>query len=264
MDKVDFAIIGAQKSGTTSLAYQLSQHPEVVISKEKEPHFFSKRDDWQGALDEYHQLFSHKPGRCFGEASTSYSFYDEYPKAAARLAQYNPALKLIYLLRHPVDRMESHYNHRLRNGAASRRPLKALSGDPAYIQRSRYFYQLRSYLEHFPKEQLLVLLFEEYTADPLGHLARISEFLNISPEPLAQADLTPKNVSDVSVKLKSASVLRAFSGALAHLPGAGRLARHVPVKYRFSNELRDLLWKTVEDDMQRLEQWMARPLPWSP
>jgi len=264
MDKVDFAIIGAQKSGTTSLAYQLSQHPDVVISREKEPHFFSKRDDWQRALKAYHQLFTHKPGRCFGEASTSYSFYDEYPQAAARLAQYNPRLKLIYLLRHPVDRMESHYNHRLRNGAASRVPLRALAEDPAYIQRSRYFHQLVPYLEHFPRDQLLVLLFEEYTQDPLGHLARIADFLDLSPEPLASADLTPKNVSDVSVKLKSGAVLRSFSGALAHLPGAGRLARYVPVKYRFPKELRSLLWKTVEHDMQRLEQWMARPLPWHP
>ena len=136
--QVDFMIIGAQKCGTSSLASMLSQHRQICFCKAKEPHFFSRHEDWATRLDVYHRLFSPRPGQLCGEASTSYSFLPEHGPTHERLHEYNPALRLLYLVRDPVERILSQYNHELLRGW-TRGPLEVeVLENPTYLDRSRY------------------------------------------------------------------------------------------------------------------------------
>ena len=73
--RANFMVIGAQKCGTTSLARQLSEHPEICFSDEKEPGFFNSTTDWKLGLEEYHRLYSPSLGQLCGEASTMYTFF---------------------------------------------------------------------------------------------------------------------------------------------------------------------------------------------
>ena len=98
-------LIGAQKSGTTSLAQQLGAQPQICLSAEKEPAFFNAGDDWRSGLDAYHGLFTPAPGQLCLEASTMYTFLPEFGGTHDRIHEYNPDVKLLYVMRDPVERM---------------------------------------------------------------------------------------------------------------------------------------------------------------
>ena len=114
--KVDFFIVGAPKAGTTSLYYYLNEHPEIVMSTQKETDFFSdeslqKQRLYYGknrieTIEKYHALFRQKQDKIYGEASVSYLFYEDVPK---KIKTYNPKAKIIIMLRNPTDRAFSHY-----------------------------------------------------------------------------------------------------------------------------------------------------------
>ena len=81
---VDFMLIGAAKCGTTSLAYEISQHPQINFSKIKEPHFFSQVIDWKSKIHEYHSLFHEEEGKIYGEASPYYTLHPEFLDTSKR------------------------------------------------------------------------------------------------------------------------------------------------------------------------------------
>jgi hypothetical protein len=180
--RVDFMIIGAQKCGTTSLASQLAEHPSICFCKIKEPGYFHKVEDWRSDLDAYHQLFAPEDGQICGEASTMYTFLPEWHGTHSRLFAYNPDLKLIYIMRNPVERVISNYAHDLVRGFVKAAPESVVFEDPGYINRSRYGVQIRPYLELFPRENVLLLVFEEYVADQWKALQQICTFLEIPAE----------------------------------------------------------------------------------
>lgn len=260
--KVDFIIIGAQKCATTSLAYQLRQHPQVCFAKRKEPHYFSKVDDWQSRLPSYHRLFSPRPGQLCGEASTSYTFLPEYPHTAARLFAYNPQVKLIYLVRDPIKRIESHYAHRVLHGRVTR-PLEAeVLADPIYLDRSCYATQVEAYLRLFPRSQLLLLVFEDYVADIPGTLATVARFLALSPHGFVGIDLSPQKVSSRRVK-------PAFRFLRTVLHRAPPLLQRVTDRWCYDTlpqrpvcpePLRSLLWQRLENEVARIEDFLGRRL----
>jgi hypothetical protein len=182
--KVDFFIIGAQKSGTTSLANMLAAHPEVCFAKHKEPQFFSKEANWEDKLEEYHQLFNHlEEGQILGEASTTYTFFPEYDNVPEKIHHYNPEAKLIYIVRDPVERIKSHYAHRYLRGREKGKDIeKEVLNNPCYVNRSRYALQLNYFLESFDQNQMLVLKFEEFKKALKKVQEQIGDFLSINPQ----------------------------------------------------------------------------------
>ena len=115
--KVDFFIVGAPKSGTTSLYHYLASHPDIFMSSKKEPNYFSKSEikqqelyypiDELDSFSDYKILFSgSKEGQILGESSVSYLFY---PEVASKLHEHNSSAKIIILLRNPIERAFSHY-----------------------------------------------------------------------------------------------------------------------------------------------------------
>jgi len=193
----DFLIIGAMKSGTSSLYRNIVNHPQIVSATKKEVHFFDKKYD-QGLewyLSHFPLLTENKEHFVTGEASPRYLIHPDAPKRAYDTL---PKVKLIALLRNPVDRAYSHYHHMERKG---KEPLsfkeaiereagqfnqnmeqvlenyKAISS--SYLTRGIYANQLKRWMEFFPKEQFLIVKSEEFFADPQSIFNQVTDFLQL-------------------------------------------------------------------------------------
>lgn len=269
--RVDFMIIGAQKCGTTSLAAQLAEHPEICFCKKKEPGYFHRTQDWEAGLESYHKLFSPTHGQICGEASTMYTFLPEWQDTPLRLFEYNPELKLLYIMRNPVERVMSNYAHDLVRGHVKTPPEIAVFQDPAYINRSRYGVQIRPYLALFKRENILLLLFEEYVANQPATLKTIAEFLGVSASPVEDMDCVEKHRTVGEWYWKHSAIMNmvgspAFEAARKYLPTPVREV----VKRTFSNKLdgkpalpalaRATLWRFLEDDVSTIEELLGRRL----
>ncbi len=264
-------IIGARKCGTTSLAAQLAAHPDVCFCKIKEPGYFHKVEDWEAGLAEYHKLYSPTNGQICGEASTMYTFLPEYQGTHSRLFAYNPNLKLIYVMRQPVERITSGYAHNLVRGLVKAPPEVAVFSDPAYINRSRYSVQIKPYLELFARENVLLLIFEEYVADQPKTLRQIATFLGISPDAFEDIDTAVEHKTVGAWQLKYSPMRKMvrsdiFQAMRPYVPASIRQ----PVRRLFSNkleekphfppELRRTLWRFLEDDVRNIEELLGRRL----
>lgn len=178
----NFLVIGAMKSGTDSLYRYLRAHPQVFMPDTKEPHYFIEELNWSRGRDWYESLFDAAVGAAaVGEASTTYSKYPTHQGVPERIAAVLPDVRLIYLVRHPIDRIRSQYLHEVLV-RAERDPIeRALLHQPRYLDYSRYFLQISQYLEFFPPEQLLVITSESLRHSRRDTLRRVFSFLEIDP-----------------------------------------------------------------------------------
>lgn len=181
MNQPNLLIIGAMKSGTTTLYADLMQHPAVYFPPEKEPGGLAESDNDRG-FRQYLKCFSaaRPHHRIVGDASTLYAKQPDYT-GIARIARQRLGqdLRIIYLVREPAARIQSQIRHEQKNG------FEALDGDQAlrhkdcYLNYSRYAYQLEEWLEHFDACHVKVIRFENYIANRKRALADIFEFLGI-------------------------------------------------------------------------------------
>ncbi len=180
----NFFIIGAAKSGTTRLHHLLGHHPEVFTSSEKEPFFFSDATPSPEKIEHYIELFRTTDGaRAIGESSTIYSRCKRWPGTAQRIFEFNPEARIIYMVRHPLRRIEScwmqarsDYNPTPANFCESVRSEVIDSVDATL-----YWKQLSEYRRYFPDRQILLLFFEEFIRDEPATLHRCFEFLDVDP-----------------------------------------------------------------------------------
>ena len=107
----NLVIIGAMKAGTTSLHYYLNLHPEISMSKVKEPAFFIEERNWRKGIKRYSSLFTNQTS-VVGEASTEYTKYPHFKEVPAKMHSTIPEAKLIYLVRDPIVRILSEYMHK--------------------------------------------------------------------------------------------------------------------------------------------------------
>jgi len=198
VQRVDFVVPGAQKSGTTALDLYLREHPQLCLPRKKELHFFDRdRHFADQPVDyaPYHAFFTRRPGhRLLGEATPDYLYW---PAAPERMARYNPALKTIVVLRNPVTRAYSQWNMARHMGRESLPFLEAIAAEPerartvppelakrqAYVGRGRYAQQLERLWQYLPREQTIVFRSEELLEAPASVLGRIAAFLDIDPFP---------------------------------------------------------------------------------
>jgi hypothetical protein len=178
----DFLVIGAPKAGTTSLFRYLSSHPHVHMPERKELSFFVAELNWRQGLDWYLAQFVGADGaKAVGEASPTYAWHPSYPRVPERIAGVLPDVRLIYLVRHPIERMRSMYLHAVVLGR-ERRPLsRALLETPDYLDCSRYATQLEQYLRHFPRERILVLRSEDLRDRRRETVERALSFIGADP-----------------------------------------------------------------------------------
>lgn len=207
---LDFLIIGAQKAGTTTLFKLLSGHPALYMPAAKEVPFFTMDDRYNAGLKNYMEEFfpDNLQNRLLGTATPHYL---ADPRVPARIEKLLPQVKLVAILRHPIDRAISHYRMTSRRGLESRsfkqaatelmapdmasrnRDLLAnLENEPhCYLAWSEYGRLISGYLNHFRREQLLVVFTDELSRTPGKVLDRILRFLDL-PEHYQPANLNKR------------------------------------------------------------------------
>lgn len=193
--RVNFLIIGVQKGGTTALFDYLGDYADLALSREKELHFFDdETQDWAAPnYDAYHARFDDPAGRPLGEATPIYSYW---PGALERIASYNPAMKLILVLRDPVERAWSHWRMEYARGVERESFARCIrqgrqrlfDAEPwgfhrefSYVERGFYGEQVERILTLFPREQLLILTSAGLESDPAVALASVRAFLGLPP-----------------------------------------------------------------------------------
>lgn len=194
----DFLVIGGMKCGSTTLYEHLSRHPDLFLSSPKEPQFFSREPVFARGLHWYRSLFEGAGSRVCGEASTCYSRAPHFGDVAARIHLHLPDARLVYLVRHPVDRAYSHYRHEAQarivaGGAALPSFEEMLEENDEIVDTSDYWRQLQEYLAHYPREQIHVLSLEDLQSRRDETLAALQQFLGIRIQPLASAVETHSN-----------------------------------------------------------------------
>jgi hypothetical protein len=261
----NFLLIGSRKSGTSSLYEYLRGHPEIFMTREKEPSFFG--GNWSSGLEWYEHLFEGVgTAMAIGEASTEYSVFPYVPNVPARIAELIPDVRLIYLVRHPIERMLSEYHYNVirgleRNSSADRSLLTKLTYECA----SRYALQVEQYLEHFDRSQLLIVRSEDLRRDRLRTLRRIYTFLGVN------ASWEPLNIEQ-EFNRSSQRRRRPLDGRLRKLPGYRVLASVAPSALRdfkrqlttakapprpaLSDRARSELEDRLRDDVRQLRRHM--------
>lgn len=187
----DFIVIGFSKCASTSLCAMLGEHPEICMSEPKETNYYLWANDRGPAW--YQSCFAgFQPGQLQGDGSVFYASTACEQQAAPRILAAKPDVKLIWIARHPIKRLESSYREAHHSGHIyGEEPpyfiADFLAKHPFALDDNRYFCRLRHYLDLFPPEQFHVLLLEDLVADRAGELARIHTFLGVTPVPHAVA-----------------------------------------------------------------------------
>jgi hypothetical protein len=209
----DFIIGGAPRSGTTWLYHLLARHPGVHMAApvRPEPKFFLVDEHYAKGLDWYsRRWFEAAPAEAVcGEKSTNYL---ESPDAARRIARHVPRVRLVFILRDPVERAWSNYLWSRMNGMESETFERALALEAqrerdlapelrfarphAYFSRGLYAEQLEPWFELFPRESILCLRCEDIDARPHVLVERLHRFIGVPPRPADADGLGMINMAD--------------------------------------------------------------------
>jgi Sulfotransferase domain len=270
IDGPDFMIIGAMKSATSTLHEQLAATPGFFMSRPKEPSFFSDDDVWSRGLDWYAGLFAAAPADALkGESSTHYTKLPTYPHTLDRLGASVRTRRFVYVMRHPVDRLVSHYIHEWSQGVFSESLDDAVERRPELVEYGCYARQLTPWIERFGKAAILPVFFERLAAMPSAELERVGRFLGHS-QPLAwKPELGRQNVS--SERLRKS----ALRDAILDSPLLTQLRRRVlpralrdRIKARWqmrerpalSASARQRVERRFDEDLATLGGWLGTPL----
>jgi Sulfotransferase family len=288
MDSADWPnlfIVGAAKAGTTSLWRYLDAHPDIYMSRMKEPHFFSRIEPAPSLASffphvtdarTYLDLFSAGRGATIrGEASTSYLSHEGTVEA---IKSASPDAKVIIMLRDPVSRAHAHYWNDVREGIETRSFADAveeeLAGPPGawgvsslYVDCGFYAERVAGYLDAFG-ENVLVLLFEEFVDDPGARVEQTQSFLGVDLR--RPAAFEPHNVfalprNRLSRKILGNGVSRNLARRL--LPRAvrayGRELLLAPAaKPPMEPEIGRRLHEVYRSDVDGVARLLGRTLPW--
>lgn len=291
----DFLVIGAMKGGSTSLFRMLAQHPQIFMCEPKEPGFFSRPERFARGFGWYAAQFAGaRPGQLAGEASTCYSRAPHFSDVPALVAQHLPHVKLVYQLRHPVERAYSHYRHlmeeRIAQGTGPVVSLRtALDEVPEILDASRYAMQLERYLAHFARDRIHVMTLDDLRAKPAETWVALQCFLGVAVVQDLDADaLRVDNEYEAKVARDG---MRGIIRRLRGLPGwqvakrllpkplrggvrgwlmrpdvalrwqRGRVAKHRSHLSPLDPETRAVMVGALADDSKALEALLGRSLP---
>ena len=196
IQKLDFIVAGAQKSGTTALNYYLKRHPQIALPIKKELHFFDKDELFAGGNVSYeplHDMF--RPARPSSIAGENTPIYLYWRPALPRIRGYNPAMKFIVILRNPIERAFSQWNMQRIRGAEPLDFPEAVEAEPrriaaaapkqlrkfSYVDRGRYAEQLERAFRLFPPERFLVIKYERFRSRQRETVETVFQFLNLTP-----------------------------------------------------------------------------------
>lgn len=196
IDKVSFVIAGAQKSGTTALHHMLERNRRVCLGDQQEIHFFDLDENFQTEPPSYEPYHSHYPkvgpDTIAGDCTPSYLYH---PPVAERMFQYNPHMRIIALLRNPVERAFAQWNMERFKGREKLDFLDAIKQEDqrranaptlearryALVDRGRYATQLERFFKRFPREQMKIVKFDTFRDRQRETIDDIFAFLTLDP-----------------------------------------------------------------------------------
>jgi hypothetical protein len=278
-----FIVIGVAKAGTTSLYRYLDQHPEVFMYPEKGTNYFGYEDarDWKWAdegeppllrhfrvktFEEYEAAFAGASGeRAVGEVSPQYF---RSPSAAERMHARLPDVQVIVSLRNPAERAFSGYLMRIRRGEHVKSPSEDLVADSSHVREGFYHRRMKRYFDAFPREQIKVLLFDEFKRDSAQVMDEVFSFVGVDPgfRPDTELRHNPANVPRSRVLnrlLYQPAVIRTAKAVLpAGLHGSAKRVREVNLEKppTMSPDLRARLLDLYREDILSLERLVQRDL----
>jgi sulfotransferase family protein len=195
IDRLDFILAGAQKSGTTALHYFLTKHPGITMGDQQEMHFFDDEQIFAGRVD-YELLHKHFPSvpasTIAGECTPIYMYWKP---AIERIWKYNPKIKLLIILRNPIERAFAHWNMQRFKGrepldfldAVKEEKNRAKQAAPlqlrrySYVDRGFYSAQLERAFKFFPRKQVKIIKFEKFRDRKDETLDIVFRFLGVEP-----------------------------------------------------------------------------------
>ncbi|TNF01684.1 MAG: sulfotransferase [Gammaproteobacteria bacterium] len=195
--KVNFLVAGTQKGGTTALDSHLRKHQSICMAQRKEVHFFDRDELFNNGVDysSYHAFFEPKNShKLIGESTPIYMYWREAPK---RICEYNPEMKILIVLRNPIERAYSHWNMERDRGKEHLTFWDAITNEEvrchsesskqhrifSYVDRGFYAAQIKRIWQYFPRKQTLFIKHDDLKNSPNKTLKTISAFLEIESFP---------------------------------------------------------------------------------
>lgn len=281
MQPLSFIVPGFSKCGTTTLCSLLDQHPDIYIPPIKEPNFFN-REDYDQHWGEYQQLFENcGPATRLGEGSTFYTTVKHEQEARERIKRHYPDIKLIFIARDPIKRIESSFreSHHSSPRFGFDTPFDtadALREMPVFIDDTRYWTRLNNYREHFPKQNIHILFLEDLTAQTGVELQKCFRFLGVDPEVKIQGQSRQLNAG--TSKLYDSRLLRRirnnrFTGiplSKVSIDTQDRIFSKLGLRRTFKKpislhaETRHRLLSELESEMASLLDYAGKPLDFWP
>lgn len=256
------------KCGTTSLAHYLDQHPEISMSLVKEPNFFTD-ENFDRGIDWYISRFPEN-GLIKGEASTSYTKYPVFSDVPERINEVLPDVKIIYLVKDPLDRIISHLKHNYLSGREDRGIdgiFKDLNNN--YVVPSMYHMQIRQYLKYFNRENIFVVPLERFEKRSNAYLKRLFGFLEVDPDFSSSEFVRKKNTTaSRPYKGKLYKILTQHSQIRAlirynplHLTDMARyIFSQKQPEVQIEGSLKEKLTEKLQPDVEAFRAWLGDPL----
>jgi hypothetical protein len=263
----EFVVIGAVKAATTWIAHQLREHPDIYMPG-PEPHYFSREfgrgDEW------YAGLFAEAgPDQLIGEKSADYL---AHPDAARRMAELLPDARLVAQLRNPIDRAYSDYCMLFRRGTVGGDPARYLArggnaDNARFLEDGLYARHLSRFLDHFPREQILIILYDDIKQAPARIAAEVFTHVGVTPVITLAALGARKNDSEAPLlPLGLRRMMRPLKRAVRPMRGIhwferlrGTMAR-TPDYPPLTPELRAQLSDYYRNDVQMLGRLIGRDM----
>ncbi len=243
----DFVIIGGMKCGSTTLFEYLCRHPDVFMCTPKEPGYFSRDHVMARGEAWYRSLFAGaKKNQIVGEASTCYTRWPHFGDVASRLHAAIPDARLVYIMRHPVERAYSHYAHVFQEHHLLGKPFdltfeQTLESSNECIDSSMYLMQIEQYLRFFPREKMHFVTLDDLTDDPSQVLNGLQSFLELTPKDLLADGPLVANKGD-GTKFARVRLMQKLK-KLRQAPGVKQMLDVVPSRFRL--DARSFLIDTI-------------------
>ncbi len=248
-------IIGAMKCGTTSLQASLMSHPQVCPSRTKEPEFFSQDKVFRRGVDWYREQWPDWNAEIHDvalDATTSYTKSPRFPCPSGRIHEFNPAAKLIYLVRDPFERIKSHYMMSFANDWKLT-PLDE-GVDPFALAVSRYYYQLQRYRDYFRREAILVIDLADLSGDPAKNISRICDHLNISSSIGLSLEKLHSSDEEYLARCLDNYLLSRGMPECAAPDTIKELSGAASARYTLNGKNRDQVWRMLATDTKNLRR----------
>jgi len=286
----NFIGIGVEKAGTTWISINLEAHPEICMSAIKEINFFNESYRYRKGINFYRSFFENCPkNKIIGEFTTAYIYSN---KAPFLIKKHFPDVKLIASLRNPIDRAYSSFKfqRQIKGPLSIYRTFEELiTKNPLFLERGYYYRQLKQFYELFPKENILIVLFEDIKKNPINFIQNIYKFLGVKNKTYIPPIIYEKrNVTNTSMAKYKIPFINNLIYKYIELTG-GRIRRMDPYNWLegladyfklkevlekfllynrkrvfvkneslsftppIKNETRKLLWKIYKKDIKNLE-----------